>query len=774
MNSKDRLEPIVPALPVRRVSTQPALVDSALLSTSTGGAVGSINVVQAMLRVLAYHWWKILGIWIVLTAGLVYAIYVQIKPKYETFSLLRVEPANRDLFGPGVNSAEGFEPFLLTQVQLMTSPSVLLATLANHSVTATSIIRDAEDPESALRSQVKIEVVPGTYLIRLSMIPAKPEETAPIINELVKSYLDVANTWSTDKNKYQLASLEEYNRELLSKVDEREKAWLELAEKSNVELIDSQPSSPAGSTLPHAMPNRVSVDEYKRVREQLFSTKMDLIEAEAVLKNRQAEIDARAAGMDPDLLLQRQVEDGLRNDPAITSLRSQIEFAQHKVAEATRRARSPADPSRVAAQRHLLSLQSQFKDLSARKRTELASHYREHGGGEGLSLLELTTQIEAMKTRRTSYEQLLNKMDVVNRQQGTDSVRIALVREDLGSLRGMKESVQRRIEQLHFDARGEARIKQIDRARNEGTIVKDSRRKLWAMAPVGVLGLVFGLFLLLEIRSGRVADLDEVSRRVPVEVYPVPSLPGTRRTSDQKALHNKEAQLQEFLQSLDHLRVSLWFGKGAVGESGRCLMITSAVGGEGKTTLAAHLAVCCAKAGISTLVIDADLRRAALSRMFEEERTVGLSDVLKGDASPEEAVVALHDGGFHLLPAGSPGQHPGWLFREQRIGQILARYRQMFDMVIIDTPPVLPVADALSLNRWVDGAVLVIRYEMSRFPLVDRARRRLISAGIPILKTVVNGVKPSRFGSGYRYDYGYSVGYAGRNAPDDQQRAVVS
>jgi polysaccharide biosynthesis transport protein len=87
----------------------------------------------------------------------------------------------------------------------------------------------------------------------------------------------------------------------------------------------------------------------------------------------------------------------------------------------------------------------------------------------------------------------------------------------------------------------------------------------------------------------------------------------------------------------------------------------------------------------------------------------------------------------------------------------------MFDLVIIDTPPVLPVADALSLGRWVDGAVLVIRYDVSRFPLVDRARKRLMAAGIPILKTVVNGVKSSRFSSGYSHGYGYSsrYGYGG-------------
>jgi capsular exopolysaccharide synthesis family protein len=452
-----------------------------------------------------------------------------------------------------------------------------------------------------------------------------------------------------------------------------------------------------------------------------------------------------------------------------------METARQRLDHASRLVRSPADPARVAAQRNLLALQKHFQDLWDRRRAEIAMHLRDRGGAEGESLLELKTQIEAMKIRKSSYEQMLNRMEVTNRQQGTDAVKVALVREDLASLRGMQESVQRRIEQLHFDSRGEARIRQIDPARKNGMLVKDSRRKLWAITPVGVIALLLGLFLLVEIRSGRVADLDEVSRRVPVEVYPVPSLPGARRTSDHRVLRSSESKLQEFLQSLDHLRVSLWYGKEAVGGLGRCLVITSAVGGEGKTTLTAHLAVCCAKAGISTLVIDADLRRGALSRMFEEERTAGLSDVLKGDLAPEEAVITLRDGGFHLLPAGSPGQHPGWLLREQRIGQVLTRYRQMFDMVILDTPPVLPVADALSLSRWVDGAVLVIRYEMSRFPLIDRARRRLISAGMPILKTVVNGVKVSRFGSsyGYGYSYGYSYRDTQSTSPADAERAIV-
>ena len=754
--------------------TQPALADASLLPAPGGASPGPINIVQAMLRVIAHHWWKILAIWAVLTGGLVIAINKRVKPTYESSSLLRIEPANRDLFNLGLNSAEAFDPFLQTQVELIRSTNVLSAALTEKNVAMTTLVKEAKDPESELRSRLQVGIVGGTYLIRVALTSLEPGDGPVIVNEVVDRYMNVATDWSEKKNKFQIDRLKDYRVDLNDRVERQEKVWLGLAEQSIVELIEStRAMAPGGdgSTLPQAKRNQASLDEYRQVRGQLFETNMKLIETEALFKNRKAELSAREAGVDPELLAQKRIKDALRKDPEIASLMKEIEQVQRKVDMADYRTRNQSDPSLVHPSRQLEAMKQDLRDLIARKQEELASL----GADEDTSLHELNGQIDSLKARKNSYEKLLSQLQVTNQKEGSVAARMALAREDLASLREMRASVEKRIEQLEFDSRGEARIQQIEKAKMSGVPIKDGRRKLWAMTPVGVIALVLGLFLFLEIRSGRVADLDEVSRRVPVEVYPVPSLPGTRRTSDQRSLRANEAQLQEFLQSLDHLRVSLWYGKEVVAGSGRCLVVTSAVGGEGKTTLAAHLAVCCAKAGISTLVIDADLRRASLSRMFEEEQTAGLSDVLKGDLPPEEAVVALRDGGFHLLPAGSPGQHPGWLFREQRIGQVLGRYRQMFDLVILDTPPVLPVADALSLGRWVDGAIMVIRYDMSRFPLVERARRRLISAGIPILKTVVNAVKTSRFGSGYgsRYgygdSYGYGYGYGARTASADRQ-----
>ena len=90
----------------------------------------------------------------------------------------------------------------------------------------------------------------------------------------------------------------------------------------------------------------------------------------------------------------------------------------------------------------------------------------------------------------------------------------------------------------------------------------------------------------------------------------------------------------------------------------------------------------------------------------------------------------MQGGTFHLLPAGTPIPDTSRVLQNRKLGLLIAQFRQIYDLVIIDSPPVLPVPDALILGRWVDGAVLAVRYDISRFPQVERARRQLDGAGI--------------------------------------------
>ena len=101
----------------------------------------------------------------------------------------------------------------------------------------------------------------------------------------------------------------------------------------------------------------------------------------------------------------------------------------------------------------------------------------------------------------------------------------------------------------------------------------------------------------------------------------------------------------------------------------------------------------------------------------------------------------MQKGVFYLLAAGTALDDTSRVLHGPKIGQLINQLRQLYDLIIIDSPPVLPVPDSLIMGRWADGAVLAARYDISRFPQVERARRQLDNAGIPILGTVINGLR---------------------------------
>jgi Mrp family chromosome partitioning ATPase len=156
--------------------------------------------------------------------------------------------------------------------------------------------------------------------------------------------------------------------------------------------------------------------------------------------------------------------------------------------------------------------------------------------------------------------------------------------------------------------------------------------------------------------------------------------------------------------------------------------------------------------------------------MLDAAESPGLVNVLRDAVAPEEAMVVIGDaGGFHLFPAGTPRVDPSQLLQGDRLGKLLAQARESFDMIIIDAPPVLPVPDALTIGRWTDGAVLAVRFDTSRFPLVERAARRLTHVGVPLIGAVVNGVRSTESSYGGYYTYGAST-YG--NEATDAGRAV--
>jgi polysaccharide biosynthesis transport protein len=739
--------------------------------------------IRVALRGARRYWWLVLMLWVVGSAGIGTAVYLKVKPSFKAYSIVRVVPASNDLYGVRT-SGENFDPFLQTLVNLVTSPNVLTAAGSERLAAGLLRVQTAGDVVQELRKVITVGVIPNTYLIEVSMTSSNSYEAAVLVNAVVDAFIKSNEEFTDGMSKKQIDSLQGYLGELRNQTDELELRWKELVAKGDVdsfftnELNKNKKDGSKSSEDPGSSSRSVTMDEYKKVRGELVQVKLELMQAQAWLDSARAAAANKLTNdtslVEDETRINQSIERRLKADPEVTGLAAKYQAAQTKVGDNQRIARSPNDPATVASQKRLASIQKEYWELHATKsrafREEILGAAK--GQGSDQEVRDAVAQVEQLKIKQTTLTQHCEKLELTSTKMATDSVDIALLLDKRESLRTMQEAVNRRLEQLKFEAKGETRITQMNKAVASNTPIGDKRQMYLAMTPVGVLGTVLGLIVLLEIRAGRVGDPDQLSSRVKHEVFSIAPLPNIRPGDDPND-DKAEQRLARFVQSLDHLRVAICEG-GAPGGEGRCVMITSATGGEGKTTLSAHLAARCANAGTSTLLIDADMRRASLGRLLDIPVGTGLGDVLAGDAELDEALITVQAGGFHFLSAGTPGRDPSRVLKSNRFSELLSRLRQTYDLVIIDTPPILPVADALIMGRWVDGAVVAARFDASRMPLVERANRQLALAGIPVLGVVVNGVRGQKQSyNDYAYGYGYGYGY-GYNSQTDSSKESPS
>jgi succinoglycan biosynthesis transport protein ExoP len=194
----------------------------------------------------------------------------------------------------------------------------------------------------------------------------------------------------------------------------------------------------------------------------------------------------------------------------------------------------------------------------------------------------------------------------------------------------------------------------------------------------------------------------------------------------------------------------------------RTVVITSAVAGEGKTTTACNLAITLAQAGIRVALVESDLRRPKVADYLGVEGSVGLTSVLIGRATLDDALQSWGRSGLAVLASGPIPPNPSELLGSGHMVALLRQLQQRFDVIIIDAPPLLPVTDAAVLSRICDGAVVVVRYGKTKREQLDRTAKALSTVDARILGTVMN-MAPTKGPDAYAYGYGYGYSYKARS-----------
>jgi polysaccharide biosynthesis transport protein len=215
------------------------------------------------------------------------------------------------------------------------------------------------------------------------------------------------------------------------------------------------------------------------------------------------------------------------------------------------------------------------------------------------------------------------------------------------------------------------------------------------------------------------------------------------------------------------IRTSLYFSE-ATGEN-RVIQVTSPTPGDGKSTIAANLAVSIAQSGKSVLLIDADMRRPRIAKLLGTNESVGLGDVLCGRVAIGTAIRNTVVPKLSILASRHSFENPAELLSHERFAHLLNQVREEFDYVIVDTPPILAVADACAVASRVDSVLLTIRLRRDTRSNALQASRMLESVGPRIVGVVVNGVS----GQGYEYkysNYGYGYGSGSSNSTPENAR----
>lgn len=282
-------------------------------------------------------------------------------------------------------------------------------------------------------------------------------------------------------------------------------------------------------------------------------------------------------------------------------------------------------------------------------------------------------------------------------------------------------------------------------------------------AVIGMMAAV-GIAFLVEYLDDSIRSPEQVG-----ELIGAPVMGAVAKMNTNTSLGNKRALIaaQEprspIVEAFRTLRTNIQFA--GVDRPVRTLLVTSAAPMEGKSTVSANLAVVMAQAGLRVVLMDCDLRRPSMHTIFNQPNRSGLTDMmLQASTQWDAAVQTTPITNLFILPSGSLPPNPSELLGSDRFRQFIERMSNTYDMVIIDSPPLLPVTDSAILSRAVDGVMLVVDTGATRAGALVQSKEQIERVGGHLLGVVMNKLSPGRSGSHYYYYYQYAYGSDGRRS----------
>ncbi len=646
------------------------------------------------------------------------AAWSSVKSLSTATAVLRVAMGQSTILEQGQNhdGSTAFEVYKRTQRQLLRSPGVLTAALQREAVARLPLVTQQMGALSWLQNAVNVTFPDEAEIMQVSFTCEDQHTAETLTDTIVDVYLQ-DHVYGEHQEK-----LNRINT--LQKAETETEASLRKKRSGLRELVDTLGT---GDSEALTLAQKNTLQEYSILWTQLNQVEFDLKRAQ---RSRQAREHAGQSVPGSNVTVTNaEVEAAALTDPSIVSAKAELDRQQAHIDEAKKTMFGAAEKEYVSS--YQANVERMRKKIDSRKialRREVAAQK------ENTALATDQLSAASVEVLQSQQKELSVKVAALRAEAdkfGRSSVDAELMRTEIKALDDLRSRIQKELEEANIEINTlKSRVVKLSPAT---TIPSDDhKRRRMLSAGFGGAGFAAGcaLVVLWDLRRRRLNTMHEIadSLRLPL-LGTVPHV--WRPQGDNTSAH------PAFEEAIDGIVARLVFSPS---ESHQVVLVTSAVAGEGKTTVAVNLAVSFAGMGRKTVLVDFDLRRPMVHNIFDVDLAPGLGAVLAGQVELLDAVLSTPVENLYLLPAGAWG-HRGLSGRnDDLVKSIVDELREAYTNVVIDAGPVLPIVDTRVVARHADGVVISLLRDVSEIPRVNSACELLRSFDVRILGAVMIGV----------------------------------
>jgi polysaccharide biosynthesis transport protein len=715
--------------------------------------------------------WAFLGfiwrrLWLVILAvivglGLGYLNFLHQPAVFQSSAQMLIVKQQNRVPIPGIQPEARYDS---THEILLRSPAIINQAVKKHDLAALPSLRASGNPTGQIISGLSVAGTPGARgdsgdVIRFTYQSSSPEECPKVLEAVIDAYREFLGETYQNVNQETLDLISQAKDVLDRQIMETQREYQSFRDEAPLLYLGGEGKNVHEARLQQIETMRADIQaENWRTQAKIDAIQAALArggsrEALNLMIGQLREISGGGSGSSgpstqrsveeqlfPQLLEEQMLLDKFGPDhPKVVELRKRIDLTRE----------------------HLLGKLPASADESGKPK----DFYQVY-------LDSLREQIKMNEEQLASMTRLFDQESQAAKAMDKYQVQDANYRAEMQRKERMFDAVVARLEEISVSKDlGEIKTQVIQPPGRGYQIAPDMKKTL---TTAGILSLLVGLGLafIADTLDRRFRSPDDIRNELGLPVIGhIPTIP---LTSQQRRARNEapiDGTLDPSLRVFHHprgriaeayraVRTALYFSTRGGGH--KVIQVTSPNPGDGKTTLAANLAASIATSGKRTLLIDADFRRPRVHKVFGLEGETGLSDVMAGHVELTDAIQETPIENLSVLICGKRPANPAELLTSSQFQQLLEVLREKYDLVIIDTPPVLAVTDSLAVAPRVDGVLLVIRLSKSARSAAQKALEALESLGINVLGIVVNGVGGgSRCGSYGYSSYGYSsYGYS--------------